>query len=153
MYRKIYGKMLKKGQQKSSTRLYDRVIMRKRVKNECHNHVKKSRVFRKGWTVSELTLTPIRRALTESRFELILRHNPQKLITRVVRKLYPRNTKHIRNNLRCNSNVRTSNASEKMRYWKITSMHVGVKLLDQYEWTCDRDVTQWLPTSTMNDNG
>ena len=31
MRRKIYGKMLKKGQQKSSTRLYDRVIMRKKI--------------------------------------------------------------------------------------------------------------------------
>ena len=37
--RKVYGKMLKKGQQKSSTRLFDRVIVRKKVKNECHNHV------------------------------------------------------------------------------------------------------------------
>ena len=43
MKSKIYGKMLKKGQQKSSTRLCDRVIVRKRVKNKSHNHVKKPR--------------------------------------------------------------------------------------------------------------
>ena len=70
----------------------------------------------KGRTVSELTLTPIRRALTESRFELIFGHIPQMLIIRVVRKLYLKDTEHIRNNLRCDSNVRTSNASDKMRY-------------------------------------
>ena len=74
--RKIYSKMLKKGQQKSSTRLCDRVIVRQRVKNKCHNHLQKPRAFYKGQTVSELTLTLIRRALIESRFELILGHNP-----------------------------------------------------------------------------
>ena len=31
--RKIYSKMLKKGKQKSSTRLCDRVIVRKRIEN------------------------------------------------------------------------------------------------------------------------
>ena len=45
--RKIYSKMLKKGQQKSSTRLSDKVIVRKRVKNKSHNHVKKPRAFAK----------------------------------------------------------------------------------------------------------
>ena len=45
--RKIYSKMLKKGQQKVSTRLCDRVIVRKRVKNKSHNHVKKPRAFAK----------------------------------------------------------------------------------------------------------
>ena len=134
--------MLKKGQQKLSTRLCDRVIVRKRVKNECHNHVQKPRTFCKVRTVSELLLTPIKRALTKSRFKLIFGHSPQMLTTRVVRELYPRDTKHIRNKLRCDSNVRTSNASVKERYSKIKSMHVGVKLLDQHRWTCDRDVTQ-----------
>ena len=74
--RKIYSKMLKKGQQKSSTRLCDRVTVRKRVKNKCHNHVQKPRAFSNSRTISELTLTPIRRALTKSRFELIFGHSP-----------------------------------------------------------------------------
>ena len=119
----------------------DRVIVRKRVKNECHNHVKKPRTFCKVQTVSELTLTPIKRALTKSGFELIFGHSPQTLTTRVVRKLYLRDMKHICNKLRCDSNARTSNASRKERYWKIKSMHIGVKLLDEHRWTCDRDVT------------
>ena len=79
-----------------STRLSDRVIVRKRVKNKCYNHVKKLRAFCKARIVSELTLTPIRRALTESRFELIFGHSPQTLTTRVVRKLYCKDMKHIR---------------------------------------------------------
>ena len=74
--RKIYSKMLKKGQQKSSTRLCDRVIAREKVKNKSHDHVKKPRAFCKARAVSELTLTPLRRALTESRFELIFGHSP-----------------------------------------------------------------------------
>ena len=127
--RKIYSKMLKKGQQKWSTRLCDRVIVRKRVKNKSHNHVKKPRTFCKARTKSELTLTPIRRALTESRFELIFRHSLKTLTTRVVRKLYHRDTEHIRNNLQCDSNMRISNVSDKMRYLIIKSMHIGVKLL------------------------
>ena len=97
-------------------RLYDRVIVRKRVKNKCHDHVQKPRAFSKGRTVSELTLTLVERALTESRFELVLGHSFQTLTTRAVRKLYPQDTKQIRNNLRCDNNARTSNASEKMRY-------------------------------------
>ena len=114
--RKIYSKMLKKGQQKSSMRFYDRVIVRKRVKNKYHDHVQKLRAFSKGRTVSELTLTPIRRALTESRFKLIFGHIPQMLIIRVVRKLYLRNTEYIGDNLRCDNNACFSNASDKMRY-------------------------------------
>ena len=116
MRRKIYSKMLKKGQQKSSTTLCDRVIVRKRVENKCHDHVQKSRAFCKARIVSELTLTPLRRALTKSIFELIFGHSPQILTTRVVRKLYPRDIEHIRNNLRCDNNALTSNASDKMRY-------------------------------------
>ena len=116
MRRKIYSKMLKKGQQKSSTRLCDRVIVKERVKNGSHNHVQKPRTFCKVRTVSELSLTSKRRALTKSRFELIFEHSPQRLTTKVVKKLYPRDTKHIRNNLWCDSNARTSNASDEMRY-------------------------------------
>ena len=114
--RKIYSKMLKKGQQKSSTRLSDKVIVRKRVKNKCHDHVKKPRAFSKGRIVSELTLTPIRRALTENRFELIFGHSRQTLTTRVVKKLYPMNTEHIGDNLWRENNAHISNASDKMRY-------------------------------------
>ena len=108
--RKIFGKMLKKGQQKSSTRLCDRVIVRKRVKNKIHNHVQKPRTFCKVRIVCELSLTPIRRVLTKSRFELIFGHSPQTLTTKVVRKLYPKDTKHIGDQLWCDNNVRTSRA-------------------------------------------
>ena len=48
MRSKIYNKMLKKGHQKSSMRLCDRDIVRKRVKNKSHNHVKKPRAFAKA---------------------------------------------------------------------------------------------------------
>ena len=61
-------------------------------------------------------LTPIKRALAESSHELILRHSLQTLTTRIVRKLYPRNLKHIQNKLRCDRNARTSNASKEKRY-------------------------------------
>ena len=116
MRRKIYGKTLNKRKQKSCTRLCDRVIVRERVQNKSHDHVQKPRAFSKGRTVSELTLTLVKRALTESKFELILGHSSQTLTTRVVKKLYPQDTKHIRNNLRCDNNAHTSNANEKMRY-------------------------------------
>ena len=98
-------------------------------------------------------LTPSSRALTERRHELIPGHCPQTLITRIVRKLYPRDTKHIRNQLWCDRNARTSDASEKERYRTIYPVHVVVKLLDQYERTCDRDITQWLPSPTVYDRG
>ena len=116
MRRVIYSEMLKKGQQKPSMRLYDRVIIKERLENKSHDHVKKSRAFSKGRIASELTLTLVKRVLTESRFKLILGHSSQTLTTRVVRKLYPWDMKHIRNNLRCDNNARTSNASEKIRY-------------------------------------
>ena len=70
-----------------------------------------------------------------------------------LRMLYPQNMKHIHNKLRCDYNACTSNASRKERYWKIETMHVGVKLLDQHGQTSDRDVTQWLPSPTVNDSG
>ena len=108
--------MLKKGQQKSSMRFYDRVLVRKRVKNKYHDHVQKLRAFSKGRTVSEPTLTLIRRVLTESRDKIVFRHSLQTIITRVVRKLYPRDTKHIHNNLRYEDNARTLNARDEMRY-------------------------------------
>ena len=75
------------------------------------------------------------------------------LDTRIVRKLYPKDPKHIYNQLWCDRNVRTSNASEKERYWMINPVHVGVKLLDKHKRTCNRDVTQWLQSPTVNDKG
>ena len=109
--REIYNEMLKKEQQKLSIKLYDRV--RERMENKSHHHVQKSRALCKAQTVSELTLTPIKRALTKSRFELIFGHSPQMLTTRVVRKLYPRNTEHIHNKLQYDSNAHTSKAMRK----------------------------------------
>ena len=66
MRREINGKMLKKGQQKSSTRLGDKVIMRERMEYKGHHHVKKLWAFCKGQIVSELALTLLRRTLTKS---------------------------------------------------------------------------------------
>ena len=98
-------------------------------------------------------LTPSSRALTKRRHELIPGHCPQTLTTRIVRKLYPKDMKHICNQLRCDWNTRTSNASKKERYWTIYHVHIGVKLLNKHERTCDQDVTQWLPSTTVNDRG
>ena len=153
MRREVYSKMFKKRQQKPSTRLCNGVVVRKWMEYKSHHHVYESRIFSKKPTWCELTITPIRRALVESNHELILGHSPQTLTTRIVRKLYPRNPKHIRNKLWCDRNARTSNASEEKRYWTINPVHVGVKILDKYERTSDRDVTQWLPFPTVNDSG
>ena len=112
------------------------------MKYKGHNHVKKPRAFSKARTVSELTFTPIRRALTESINKLVFRHCPKTIIARVVKMLYLRDTEHIGYNIQSDNNARTSNTSNKKRYLKIKSMHVGVKLLDQHGWTSDRDVTQ-----------
>ena len=38
------------------------------------------------------------------------------LTVEVARVFYPRDMEHIGDNLRCNNNVRTSNASNEMRY-------------------------------------
>ena len=87
-------------------------------------------------------ITPTRRVLAESNYELIFGHSLQMLISRIIRKLYPRNPKHIYNKLRCDRNVRTSNVSKEERYRTINLVHVGVKLLNEHERTSDRDVTQ-----------
>ena len=63
--REIYSEMLKKGEQKSSMRLCDRFIMREKVENKFHDHVQKLRAFCKARTVSELMVTPLKRALTD----------------------------------------------------------------------------------------
>ena len=153
MRRKVNGKMLKKRQQKSSTRLCNGVKVREWMQNKSHHHVHEFRTFSKRSTLCKKTLTPSSRALTKRRHEFIPEHYPQTLTTRIVRKLYPRDTKHIRNQLRCDRNARTSNTSEKERYWTIYPVHVGVKLLDKYERTCNRDITQWLPSPNVNDRG
>ena len=149
MCRKIYSEVLWQRKQKSSTGLCDRIIVREWVQNKSHHHVQESRTFSKGLTWCKLTITPSRMALAKSRDHLVFGHSPQTLTFRLVRMFYPRNTKHIRYQLRCDNNACTSNASMKERYWRIESMHVGVKLLDQHGRTCDRDITQWLPTSTV----
>ena len=123
------------------------------MQNKSHHHVYESRTFSKGLTWCKLTITPIRRALAESRDHLIFRQSTQTITIGVVRMLYPQNMEHIRNKLRCDNNAHTSNVSMKKRYWRNNSMHLGVKLLDQHERTCDWDVTQWLLTPTMNDIG
>ena len=116
MRREIYSKMLKKRQQKPSTRLCDGVVMREWMQNKGHHHVHESRTFSKRPTWCKLTITLIRRALVESSHELILGRSPQTLTTRIVRKLYPRNPKHIYNKLQCDRNARTLNAIKKERY-------------------------------------
>ena len=121
------------------------------MQNKGHHHVHESRSFSKRSTWCKLTLTPNKRALAESKHELIPGHSPQTLITMIIRKLYPRDPKHIRNKLRCDRNARTSNASEEKRYWTINPVHVRVELLDKHERTGDQDVTQWLPSPTVND--
>ena len=116
--------------------------MREWMQNKGHQHVYESRTFSKRSTWYKQMLTPSKRALTKSRHELILGHNPQTLITRIVKKLYPRDPKHICNKLWCDRNAHTSNASEENRYRTINLMHVGVKLLDKHERTGDRNITQ-----------
>ena len=141
MRREVYSKMLKKRQQKPSPRLCDGVVVKEWMEYKSHHHVYESRTFSKRPTWCKLMIIPIRRALTKSNHELILGHSLQTLTTRIVRKLYPRNTKHIRNKLRCDRNARTSNTSEEKRYRMINPVHDGVKLLDKHEKTSDRDVT------------
>ena len=116
MRREVYNKMLKKRQQKPSTRLCDGVVVREWMEYKSHHHVNESRTFSKRPIWCKLTITPIRKALTESSHELIVGHSPQTLTTRIVRKLYPRNLKHIHNKLRCDRNACTSNVSEEKRY-------------------------------------
>ena len=96
--------------------LGNRVIMRKRMKNKSHNHVKKPRAFSNGQTRSELTITPIGWTLIKSGNKLIFGYSPQTLTTEVVRILYPWDTKQIGYNIWCDNYACTSNASNKKRY-------------------------------------
>ena len=116
-------------------------VVREWMEYKSHHHIYESRTFSKRPTWCKLMITLIRRLLVESSHELIIGHSPQTLTTRIVRKLYLRNPKHIRNKLRCDRNARTSNASKEERYWTINPMHVGVKLLDEHERASDRDMT------------
>ena len=112
------------------------------MQNKGHYHVHESRTLSKRSTRYKQMLTPNRRTLTESKHELILGHSPQTLTTGIVRKLYPRDPKHIRNKLRYDRNACTLNTSEEKRYLMINPVQVIVKLLDKHERTGDRDVTQ-----------
>ena len=116
MRMEVYSKKLKERQQKPSTRLCDGVVVRAVMEYKSHHHVYESRTFSKRPTWYKLTITPIRRVLAESSHELILGNSPQTLTTKIVKKLNPRNPKHIRYKLRCNRNARTSNASKEERY-------------------------------------
>ena len=107
----------------------------------------------KGWHGVKRCSPQVVGRSQKRRHELIPGHCPQTLTTRIVSKLYPRDTKHIRNQLQCDRNAHTLNASEKERYWTINPVHVGVKLLDKHERTCNWDVTQWLPSPVVNDRG
>ena len=107
MRKEVYSKMLKKRQQKPGMRLCDGVVVRDWIEYKSHHHVNESRTFSKRPTWCKLTITPIRRVLAERSHELILGHNQQMLTIRIVRKLYPRNLKHIRNKLWCDRNART----------------------------------------------
>ena len=86
------------------------------MKDKSQNYVKKPRAFSKARTVSELTLTTNRRALTESINKLVFRHYLKMITTRVVRMLYPRDTEQVGYNIWCDNNVCTSNVSNKKRY-------------------------------------
>ena len=97
MRMEVYSKKLKKRQRKPSTRLCDGVVVRAVMEYKSHHHVYESRTFSKRPTWYKLTITPIKRVLAESSHELILGNNPQTLTTKIVRRLYPRDMKHIRN--------------------------------------------------------
>ena len=108
--------MLKKRKQKPSTRLCDGVVVREWMEYKSHHHVYESMTFSKRPTWCKLMITLIRKALAKSSHELIIGHSPQTLTTRIVRKLYPKNLKHICNKMQCDKNARSSNTSIEKRY-------------------------------------
>ena len=75
------------------------------------------------------------------------------ITTGVVEMRYPWDMAHLGYNIRSDHNVRTSNMSRKLRYWRIKSVHIRVKLLYDHEKASDRGATQWLPTPTVDDGG
>ena len=76
MREEVYGKMLKKRQQKPGMRLYDGIVVREWMEYKSHHHVYESRTFSKKSTWCKKTLTLRRGALTKSRHELIPGHSP-----------------------------------------------------------------------------
>ena len=86
------------------------------MQNKSHHHVHEFRTFHKRSTWCKQTLTPSSRVLTKSKYKLIPKHSPQMLTASIVKKLYLRDTKHIRNQLRCDRDAHTSNVNEKERY-------------------------------------
>ena len=71
----------------------------------------------------------------------------------VARMRYPQDMEHLRYNIWSDHNAHTSNASRKLRYWRIKSMHVGVELPNDHGGTSDRGTTKWLTTPTVDDRG
>ena len=63
MRREVYSKMLKKRQQKPSTRLYDTVVVREWMEYKSYNHVYESRTFNKRptWCNRSSSLDTVRR--------------------------------------------------------------------------------------------
>ena len=55
---KANGKPLEEGQQKSSIRLSNRIIVRQGMKGKCHHHIQESRSFSKGRVRGVLMFTP-----------------------------------------------------------------------------------------------
>ena len=145
--------LLRRDNQKSSARLYDRVIVRQWMENERHHHVKESRTFCKARARGVLMVTPRWTCLTKKRREFVFGHSPQMITTSVVRMHYFRYVQYLGYKIWSNYNVCTLNASDKMRYWSIEFVHVGVKLLYDHGGTSHWDATQWLPTPIIDDNG
>ena len=58
MRKEVNGEAFQEEQQKLSRRLCDGVIVRQWMENECHHHVKESRIFCKARARGVLTVTP-----------------------------------------------------------------------------------------------
>ena len=65
--RKVYRESIKEGQQRSSMRLCDRVIVRQWMENKCHHYVKEPQTFCKARVRGVLMVTPRRRCLKKVR--------------------------------------------------------------------------------------
>ena len=127
--------------------------MWQRIKDKSHHHVQKSRTFSKGWAIGVLTIIPNRRSLIKQRHKLFFGHGPQTITIGVVKMRYPQDMEHLGYNIWSVHKARTSNASRKLRYWRIKSVHVGVELLNDHGGISDRGTTKWLPTLTVDDSG
>ena len=123
------------------------------MQNKGHHRVHESKTFNKRLIWCKQTLTPNKGRSQKADMSLSLDTVLRCSQLGQSGNSFPRDPKHIRNKLRCDRNMHTSNASEEERYWTINPVHVGVKLLDKHERTGDRDVTQWLPSPIVNDKG